>query len=385
MPPKCWREVVISEAPDKDQQTEAPTAKRKRDASEEGDVLASRELATAIMMVGGASWLLFAGQWIFEASQRVVKLGLQFDTGFDTRSRALEMLAEISLPLGSLFVLTLLAAFAAPALLGSAGFRGKAMAFKANRINPLSGMKRMFGTHAVSELGKALAKVTILALVGYWTLSGWLAKIAGLASVDPRAATTIIGPAIGNSVAILTGALLLIAMIDVPIQWFQRTARLKMSKQQLKEEMRQSDGAPELKQAQRARQQALLTGSARKGVLDASVILTNPTHFAVALRYRPGVDAAPVVVARGRGEMALAIRELASEHHIPSLEYPQLTRAIYFTTRTGHAVAEDLYVAVATILAFVFRLDQMMAEQVQRPEIQVPPGKRFDADGRRAS
>lgn len=348
-------------------------------------MLASRELATAIMMGSGALWLLFAGNWIFESSQRVVRLGLQFDTGFDTRSRALEMLAEISLPLGSLFTLTLLAAFAAPALLGSSGFRGKAMAFKPSRINPLSGLKRMFGTHAVAELGKALAKVTILALVGYWALSGWLGKITGLASVDPRAATTIIGPAIGNSVAILTGALLLIAMIDLPIQWFQRNARLKMSKQQLKEEMRQSDGAPELKQAQRVIQQALLTGSARKGVLDASVILTNPTHFAVALRYRPGLDAAPVVVARGRGETALAIRQLGSEHHIPALEYPQLTRAIYFTTRTGHAVAEDLYVAVATILAFVFRLDLMMAEQIQRPEIQVPPDKRFDADGRLAS
>lgn len=372
----------MSEAPDRDQQTEAPTAKRKKDAVNEGDVLASRELATALMMIGGSLWLLFAGKWIFESSQRVVRLGLQFDPHVNAESRALDLLREILMPLGSLFLLTLVAAVAAPALLGSAGFRGTAMAFKASRISPLAGLKRMFGMHAVSELGKALAKVSILGAVGYWVLSNWLANIVGLASTDPRAATTIMGPAIGNSVAILTGALLLIAMIDVPIQWFQRNVRLKMSKQQLKEEMRQSDGAPELKQAQRAKQHALLTGSARKGVLDASVILTNPTHFAVALRYRPGIDAAPIVVARGRGETALAIRQLAGEHHIPTLEYPQLTRAIYFTTRTGHAVAEDLYVAVATILAFVFRLDQMMAEKMRQPEILVPPAKRFDAEGR---
>lgn len=125
--------------------------------------------------------------------------------------------------------------------------------------------------------------------------------------------------------------------------------------------------------------------SARKGMADANVVLTNPTHFAVALRYRPGLDAAPIVVARGRGEVALAIRQLAKEKHITALEYPQLTRAIYFTTRTGRAVSEDLYIAVAAILAFVFQLDRMVAADLRQPAIEVPPAKRFDADGKLAS
>jgi flagellar biosynthesis protein FlhB len=153
----------------------------------------------------------------------------------------------------------------------------------------------------------------------------------------------------------------------------------------LKEEMRQSDGAPELKQALRARQQELLMSSARKGMTDASVVLTNPTHFAVALRYRPGFDAAPVVVARGRGDVALAIKALAGENSVPTLEYPQLTRAIYFTTRTGKTVSEDLYVAVAAILAFVFRLETALAGELAKPAVDVPAAKRFDADGRCAA
>ena len=125
--------------------------------------------------------------------------------------------------------------------------------------------------------------------------------------------------------------------------------------------------------------------SARKGMAEANVVLTNPTHFAVALRYRPGLDAAPVVVARGRGDVALAIKALAKENAVHTLEYPQLTRAIYFTTRTGKTVSEDLYVAVAAILAFVFRLETALAGEMAQPVVQVPAAKRFNADGIRAA
>jgi flagellar biosynthetic protein FlhB len=147
--------------------------------------------------------------------------------------------------------------------------------------------------------------------------------------------------------------------------------------------MRQSDGAPELKQAQRQRAHDILSGSARKAVSDATVVLTNPTHFSVALRYRPGVDAAPVVVARGRGDVALSIRELARGANVPLLEYPQLTRAIYFTARAGRVIPDELFVAVATVLAFVFQLERMVAEGHGQPVVDVPPTHRFDPDGRR--
>jgi flagellar biosynthesis protein FlhB len=168
------------------------------------------------------------------------------------------------------------------------------------------------------------------------------------------------------------------------VQIVRRNARLRMSKQQVKEEARQNDGAPELKQMQRQRAHEISSGSARKAVSEATVILTNPTHFAVALRYRPGMDAAPVVAARGRGEVALAIRALAKEQGVPTLEYPQLTRALYFTSRAGHTISEDLYIAVATILAFVFNLERAVAEGVEQPSVLVPQGKCYDEHGKRA-
>jgi flagellar biosynthetic protein FlhB len=155
-----------------------------------------------------------------------------------------------------------------------------------------------------------------------------------------------------------------------------------MTKQEVKEEHKQTEGSPELKGAVRRRQMETARRSARAQVAEASVVLTNPTHFAVALRYRPGQDPAPIVVARGRGATADAIRALAEEFDVPMLRYPQLARAIYFTTRAGQLIREDLYVAVATVLAFVFNIDRAVAEGRTQPDIDVPGDARFDENGR---
>ncbi len=375
----------MAETPDKDQQTEAPTPKRKADAMRDGDVLGSKELSAGLMMLAGLVWLVFAGKWFVGTGRDLLATGLVLDSAdidhFEPTAKLAALLGEIVLPLASLFGLCLLAAFAAPAMLGSAGFRSKALAAKASRINPLAGLKRIFGVQGLIELAKSIAKVIVLGLAAYWAISSHLPQVAGLAATHPAAAAEKFGEMTIWSVAALIAGMMLIAAVDVPTQYWQRAARLRMTKQQLKEEMRQSDGAPELKQAQRARQQELLSGSARKAVTEAAVILTNPTHFAVALRYRPGIDAAPVVVAKGRGETALAIRALAKEFHVPALEYPQLARAIYFTSRTGRVVSEDLFVAVAAILAFVFRLDKALGQQFAPPVVEVPAAKCFDADG----
>lgn len=381
--------AAVADAPDKDQQTEAPTAKRKADATKEGDVLASKELATAVMMIAGAAWLIGLGGLFFDASKMLLKSGLSLDLSDRDRLEPLDALsgglANLALPFAGLLFLSIIAALAAPAMLGSIGMRSKAMAFKGSRINPLAGLKRIFGMQGVIELAKATAKVVALGYAGYWVVAVDIASMPGLAAADPATAVGIIGNRLLVTVCVLAAGLLLIAGIDVPVQWLQRNRRLRMSKQQLKEEMRESDGAPELKQALRARQQEVLMSSARKGMADATVVLTNPTHFAIALRYRPGLDAAPLVVARGRGDVAQAIKALAKENHVPTLEYPQLTRAIYFTTRTGRAVSEDLYVAVAAILAFVFRLESTVANDLAKPVVDVPTAKRFDADGSRTA
>jgi flagellar biosynthesis protein FlhB len=379
----------MAEAPDRDQQTEAATPKRRADATREGDILQSKELGTAMMMLAGAAYFAFAGPWLVDAMLTQLRSGLSLNSAdfqnFDPGQAVLRQVGMIATPMLSLFGVTILAAIAAPAVLGSLGFRGGAMGFKANRLNPVAGLKRMFGLQGVIELVKSLAKATLLGTLGYHLLKQAMPMMMGMSAVDIRPAISGIGNGISNALLILSGGLVLIAGIDVPVQIVRRNARLRMSKQQVKEEARQNDGAPELKQMQRQRAHEISSGSARKAVSEATVILTNPTHFAVALRYRPGIDAAPVVAARGRGEVALAIRALAKEQGVPTLEYPQLTRALYFTSRAGHTISEDLYIAVATILAFVFNLERAVAEGVEQPSILVPQGKCYDEHGKNVS
>ncbi|MFM5913976.1 MAG: flagellar biosynthesis protein FlhB [Chakrabartia godavariana] len=371
---------------DRDQKTEEATAKRKRESAEKGDVLASRELATALAMAFGTGWIALAGGWAVSTWGRMLKAGLSLEPGvtrdFDVGHKVTEMIGLAALPLLGLFGAMLLAALAGPALLGSLGFRAGAMAPKASKLSPAAGLRRMFGTQGAAELGKSIVKVAFLGGVGWWSLSGDIDRLNGLAANDAHAAASTLGSMLVHLLLSLTIALAAIAAIDVPIQIRQRNARLRMSKQEVRDEHKETDGRPEVKAAIRQRQHALLSGSARKAVTEAAVILTNPTHFSVALRYRPGIDAAPFVVARGRGETALAIRELAKEADVPMLEYPQLTRAIYFTTRAGQPVSHDLYVAVATVLAFVFNLEAALATGAQQPDIDVPDNLRFDASGR---
>ncbi|GAA0865375.1 flagellar biosynthesis protein FlhB [Sphingopyxis soli] len=372
---------------ERDQKTEQPTAKKLADSAREGDVLMSKELATALMMLAGAGWLFAAGGWLVQSAGELLKRGLTLGADdvahFAPGEAVMRNGVEILLPLSSLFALALVASVAAPAMLGSFGWRGKAIAFKGNRMNPLSGIKRIFGPQGLIELVKSLAKVLLLGTIGYWLVANSLPAIMSMAQADLNGAIGLAGKSVGHAMLAMAGGLVVIALIDVPAQWYQRNRRLMMSKQEVKEEMRQSDGAPELKQAQRQRQHEILSGSARKAVSDATVVLTNPTHFSVALRYRPGQDAAPVVVARGRGDVALSIRELARGAHVPILEYPALTRAIYFTARAGRTIPEELFVAAATVLAFVFQLERAVAEGISKPSVDVPPSHRFDPEGRR--
>jgi flagellar biosynthesis protein FlhB len=379
----------VSEAPDRDQQTEAATPKHRADAAREGDILQSKELGTAVMMLAGAAYFAFAGPWFVDAMLTLLQKGLSINAtdfrNFDPGQAVLRQIGMVALPLLSLFGVTILAAIAAPAMLGSLGFRGGAMGFKANRISPVAGLKRMFGLQGVIELTKSLVKAALLGTIGYYLVKQAMPMVIGMSATDIRPAISGIGDNIRSALLILSGGLVLIAGIDVPVQIIRRNARLRMSKQQVKEEARQNDGAPELKQMQRQRAHEISSGSARKAVIEATVILTNPSHFAVALRYRPGIDAAPVVAARGKGEVALAIRALAKEQGVPTLEYPQLTRAIYFTSRAGHIIAEDLYIAVATILAFVVNLEKAVAEGVEQPSVLVPQGKCYDEHGKNVS
>lgn len=369
------------------EKTEKPTQKRLADAAKDGDILQSRELGTALVVMAGAAWLAIGGPLLVDALAQVLVQGLRFDgrdvTHFDPFERVAALTGGLLVPVGGMMLATVIAAIAAPAMLGSLGFRTSAFMPKASKLNPASGLKRMFGLQGLIELGKSIAKVVLLGAIGVWLVWSRLAEMTAMGSRGLEGAIEEAGSLFVLTCLVMGGALLLVAGIDVPAQLLQRGKRLAMSKQDVKDEHKESEGSPELKGHIRRKQYETLSGSARKSVAEATVVLTNPTHFAVALRYQPGRDFAPIVVARGRDAMAAAIRELADQNQVPILQYPELCRAVYFTSRAGQVVDEALYMAVATVLAFLFRVENRMASEMDRPHIELPPELRFDAEGKR--
>ena len=369
------------------EKTEKPTQKKLQDAAKKGDILQSKELATALVVMAGIGWIAVTGPSIVESLSQMLIEALRFRRedimDFAPAARGMSLLTGIALPVGGILLATTLAAIAGPAILGSLGFRPGAFAPKASKLNPAAGLKRIFGMQGLIELMKSIAKVALLGSIGVWLIWDRLTAIIGLGSSGLAPAMSELGNMFIMTCLIMAGGLFLIAGIDVPAQIMQRSKRLGMSKQDIKDEHKESEGSPELKGHIRRRQFEVLSGSTRQAVAEASVIITNPTHFAVALRYKPGQDAAPVVVARGCDAIAAAIRELADENDVTVLQYPDLARAIYFTSRAGQIVNEGLYMAVATILAFVFRVENRMASEMDRPFINVPDDLRFDAEGRK--
>ncbi|MBA4753418.1 MAG: flagellar biosynthesis protein FlhB [Sphingobium sp.] len=377
----------MADSPGGGEKTEKPTPKKLQDAAKKGDILQSRELGTALVVMAGIGWLAVTGPSMIDALSDMLTQALRFRrddiVDFSPAERGLDLLTGIALPVAGVMLATFLAAIAAPALLGSLGFRPGAFAPKASKLNPGAGLKRIFGTQGLIELLKSIAKVGLLGSIGVWMIWDRLTAIIGLGKQGIAPAMADLGNMFILTCLVMAGGLFLIAGIDVPAQIMQRAKRLGMSKQEIKDEHKESEGSPELKGQIRRRQYETLNGSTRQAVAEASVIITNPTHFAVALRYKPGVDAAPVVVARGSDAIAAAIRELADQNGVTVLQYPELARAIYFTSRTGQIVNEGLYMAVATVLAFVFRVENRMASEMDRPFITVPEDLRFDADGKK--
>jgi flagellar biosynthesis protein FlhB len=369
------------------EKTEQPTPKKRRDAMREGDVLQSRDLSAALVIGAGVLWLAVAGGSVVAALKTLLTIGLRFDstelTKFSPSTVALELLRSILGPLGLLGVGTVIAAIAVPTLLGSMAFRWQAVAPKWSRVDPGAGFKRIFGAAGLAELGKSIAKVLLIGTVCLTAVYAARWDLIGLAAGDPTSVAMKAGIKINRALALGALMLAVVALIDVPVQTAQRSRRLAMSRDEVIREHRESDGSPELKRERRGRQYALATMSARSAMKEATVVLTNPTHFAVALRYRPDIDAAPVIVARGCDEAAAAIRDLANGNDVPCLDYPVLTRAIYFTGKVGDRVNQDLYLAVATVLAFVMNIDAALVKQRLQPDVDVPDALRFGANGRR--
>ena len=365
------------------EKTEAPTPKRKKDAAEQGDVLRSKEFATALVVLAGCGWLALAGPSLVGACKALMAASFQFGRtdieDFSPFRPLLDSGWKLAPSILSLFAVTLVAAVLSQAGLGSLSFNGTLLAPKASRINPASGLKRMLGPQGWMELGKSILKVVLLGAIGVYMLLSITKTSIGLVSSDIEGAVGALGGTLMTILFAMAGGLLIIAGIDLPIQIIRLLGKLRMTKQAVRDEHKESEGSPEAKGAIRQRQREVMKRGMRQAVAEAHVILTNPTHFAVALRYDRTKDQVPVVVAKGRGVMALAIRELAAEAQVPILEYPSVARALYYTSREGQEVRDDLYLAIATILAFVFGINVRAGGSP--PPVAVPETARFDENG----
>ncbi len=355
------------------EKTEDPTPKRLREAREKGDIPRSRELITmAILLAAVASAMLFGRQLV----ERMIGV-IEFNFGLE-RAGAFDeslMFAHLGHSFGDaligligFFAALVLVALIAPISLGGWNFSAQAMAPKSSRLNPLSGLKRMFSLNALVELLKALAKFGLVGSVAVAILWFVRADLLALSEGNVRGA---IGQAVELVMwvfMVLSATLILIAAVDVPFQLYQYNKKLKMTLQEIKDEMKNTEGKPEVKGRIRQLQREIAQRQMMTAVPEADVVITNPTHYAVALKYDGSRGEAPVMVAKGADFVALKIREIAAEHDVPILSAPPLARAIYHSTEINQEIPAGLYMAVAQVLAHVYQLKRYRARQAEKPQ-----------------
>lgn len=362
-----------------------PTPKKKADAAKKGDVLRSKEAATAAGMATGTMMLMLVGPWVFGGLQSVALASFQFDLDalheFTPGARFSQAAGEMLPPIFAMGAVVIVVTVGSQLLLGEGRWIPTNLQPKGMRINPLTGLKRIFGIQGLIELGKSILKLVLMATIAWYWISGNITQLLGLGRGSLEAQLAFAWDSATTLIGLLVAGLVIIAIVDYPLQVYQRNKRLKMSAQDLKDENKQTEGSPEVKMAQRQRQRDMARGGVAKAMEDAQFLVVNPMHFAVALTYDPTLAPAPVVLAKGRGEVAMAMRELASEQDLPVLRYPQLARALYFTTRANQMVREELYIAIASLVAFVLSLKR--GDRPIMPDVEVPEDLRFDPDGKR--
>lgn len=359
---------------DAQERTEQATPKRLDEARKKGQIPRSRDLSTAaVTLVGGAALYLLGGQITGQMAEMMRRsLALSRDEATDATHMlpALGTAAADGLWLSAPVLAAItLAAIIAPLALGGWSFSGQAMLPQFSRLNPLEGIKRMFAMRSLIELAKAMAKFGVVAIVASIVLWNDAPTLMGLGREPLQQA---IGHAVqisGKALLVISAGLLIIAGIDVPYQLWQYAKQMRMSREEIREEYKESEGSPEVKGRIRQMQQQLARQRMMQDVPKADVVVTNPTHFAVALKYDEKRMRAPIVVAKGADVIAAKIREVAGEHAVPIFEAPPLARVLYRNVDIGEEIPATLYVAVAQILTYVFQI------RVAKRAGQQPPPK----------
>ena len=354
------------------ERTEEATPKRQQDAKDKGDIPRSKELNTTAILMGGAGALMAFGGSIAAGLSGMMSANFSFtrDEVFNQKAMLAHLgqsMAESMMVLIPFFIIVFLAAIIGPIALGGWVMSTKSLAPKADRISPLAGIKRMFAARALVELLKTIAKVVLVATLSLVILDWMTPDLLALGKQDIIPAMASGLRIVGWAVLALSSTMILISMIDVPFQISSHAKKLKMTMQEVKDEMKNTDGKPEVKQRIRQLQYDMAQGRMMSAVPEADVVITNPEHYAVALRYNSDNMGAPVLVAKGADLIAFKIREIAKFHDIPILQAAPLARAVFHSTELEQEIPAGLYIAVAQVLAYIFQLQRFEKRQGQKP------------------
>jgi flagellar biosynthesis protein FlhB len=363
----------MSEEAQKEDRTEQPTEKRLRDAREKGQVPRSRELANVAVLGCAVLALKATGGGVGAASRDWMRGALSIDRSLlDAPDRLLphaaSLVAGLALPLLPLLITALLACALAPMAMGGLRFASKSLKPDFARLSPAKGLARMYGAESLAELLRSLLRVALIGGVGAWMVWRSFSTLLSMPQASLEAAVAGGVDLALTALLAMIGSLAFLAAMDVPWQHYQHRSKLKMTKQELRDEFKQVEGNPELKARVRQVQRQMSQRRMMEAVPSADVVVMNPTHYAVAMKYQAGMRA-PKVVAKGLDEMALAIRAAAEKHRVPVVEAPPLARALYRQSQVDQEIPVKLYAAVAQVLSYVYQLRAWVPGRGPMPEL----------------
>lgn len=368
------------------EKTEQPTAKKLQDAAEKGQIARSKDMGTAFVLIGSATAILVFGKMlavaILDIGQRMLRLNPK--DIFETNSMFTawgDVAQHLIPPMAGIFFIIVIAAFIGNTFLGGFNFSWQAAGFKASKMSPMKGLKRMFGLQALVELLKSFLKVLVVVGFAYFLLKMFFFDIMALSLMSEPNNIESALHFLAWLFFGLCSSVSIIALVDAPYQKWNHIKQLKMSLQEIKDEYKSSEGDPQIKARIRRTQMQMSMKRMMQEVPNADVIVTNPTHYAIALKYDQGKFRAPVVVAKGVDEVAMHIRKIANEHKVPVIESPALARSIFHTTKLDHPIPEQLFAAVAQVLAYVYQLKMYKKGKSSRPKslaknLPIPEGYR---------
>ncbi len=385
------RALMADQQDDSQDKTEEPTARRLSKAREEGQIARSTEITIAASVISVAIYIYLFGSALLGNVANIFAQGLVFDSMAVLEpqvalGRLGDAAVEALFSILPILILTAVVVLACSGLIGGYNFSWKSLQPKAAKFNPISGLKRMFGLQALVNLAKSIAKFLLVGGVTYFLIDASITEFAQISLMALEPGLTASASILTTAFLVASSTLIIIALIDAPYQLYQHNEKMKMSLKEVKDERKDTEGSPEVKQRIRQKQREVSAARMLEAIAEADVVITNPEHFAVALAYDPSSDDPPKVVAKGADLMAQRIRDRAGEEGVPLFQSPVLARALFFTTELDAFIPEPLFEAVAQVIAYIFNINSINRANMTRskPAPRVPDDMIFDSDGRQS-